>query len=777
MKTMLWALALALTPLSIFAQKHTISGHVTDAESGEELIGATIYVEELKSGAVTNVYGFYSITLEQGTYHLTYSFVGFQPVKRTIDLTSDIKMDIELGSGSETLQEVVIEAEAKDQNVTSVEMSKVNMKMETIKEIPALMGEVDVIKAIQLLPGVQTVGEGTSGFYVRGGGVDQNMIMLDEATVYNASHLMGFFSVFNSDAIKGLQLYKGGIPAEYGGRLSSVLDIRMKDGNNKKFAATGGIGTISSRLTLEGPIMKDKMSFLISGRRTYADQFLRFSPDTNVRKNKLYFYDLNGKWNWKVNDNNRLFVSAYTGEDVFKFADLFKLSWGNQTVTARWNHIFSNKLFMNLTGIYSRFDYGLGATSGVESFSWDSDIKDYSGKLDFNYFLNPKNTVRFGLISTYHIFNPGFARGEGEESIFNELKLQDSYALESALYISNEQKIGARITTRYGLRYSDFRNFGPGDMYGYDENYNVNDTTSYSSGEQINRYGGFEPRLGINYLINEEQSLKASYNRTRQYVQLASNSTASSPLDIWFPASKNVEPQIADQVAIGYFRNLKKNTYEASVEAYYKWMQNSIDFKDHAQLLLNPQLEGELRFGEARAYGLEFMVKKQEGKLTGWVSYTLARAERKIESINNGNWYKTKYDKLHDVSVVASYELSKRMQLGMTWVFGTGQAVTMPTGRMQYANMLVPVYSDRNAARMPAYHRMDLGLTVKPNPDKENKTLPWSGEWVFSIYNAYNRHNAFAINFRQDPENPNETIAEKVYLFPIIPAVTYNFKF
>ncbi|MGD1845583.1 MAG: carboxypeptidase-like regulatory domain-containing protein [Salibacteraceae bacterium] len=754
--------------------KHTISGYIRDASSGEELIGASVLVKELGTGTVANLYGFYSLTLPPGTYHLVYSYVGFQPLTREVVLDDHRKIDVEMATNAETIQEVVITGEKENANVENVEMSVVKMNMETIEKIPALMGEVDVIKAIQLMPGVQTIGEGTSGFYVRGGGVDQNMILLDEAPVYNASHLLGFFSVFNSDAIREVQLFKGGIPSEYGGRLSSVLDIRMKNGNNKKYNLTGGIGTISSRLTVEGPLVKNKGSFLVAGRRTYADLFLKLSPNADIRENQLFFYDLSTKANYKINDRNRIFLSGYFGRDTFKAGSDFKISWGNATGTIRWNHLFSDKLFSNLTLLYSDFDYSLGTPEGTEAFEWESKIRDYSAKLDFNYFLSPAITLKYGINSTYHRFSPGVARGIGDETIFTEIGQDDYNALEHAIYISNEHKITARLSATYGIRYSMFQNIGSGTIYNFDDNFEKIDSTVYSRGDIFNTYHGPEPRVGLRYSLDEFSSLKASYNRTRQYVHLASNSTSSSPLDVWIPSTPNVKPQLADQVAVGYFRNFRQNMFEASAEVYYKDMQNVVDFKDHAQLLLNPRLEGELRTGRAWAYGLEMLVRKNKGDFTGWVSYTLSRARRKIDGINEGRAYFAKYDKTHDVSVVGSYQLNERWNFAANWVFSTGSAVTLPTGRFEYGGIIAPVYSDRNGSRLPSYHRLDLAVTLKSKP-KENRR--WNGEWVFSVYNAYFRKNVFAINFRQDEDNPTQTYAEKLYLFPIIPAVTYNFNF
>jgi hypothetical protein len=755
-------------------KKYSLSGHVKDAETGEDLIGATIYVKELQAGTATNLYGFYSLSLVPGKYTFVYSYVGYQSHQATFDIQDLMTYDVELLAKGQELDEVVIIGEAINDNVTRTEMSAIKMDSKVINSIPALMGEVDIIKAIILLPGVQTISEGSSGFSVRGGSMDQNLIQLDEATVYNASHLMGFFSVFNNDAIKDVKLYKGDIPAAAGGRLSSLLDVRMKDGNTKKISARGGIGTISSRLTLEGPIAKDKASFIVSGRRTYADIFLKLFGNEDVRDNRIYFYDLNGKANWNINENNRVYFSGYYGNDIFKNPD-FKMGWGNLTFSGRWNHLFSKKLFSNFTLLYSKFNYELGTPPGEASaFEWKSNLKDRGGKADFTYFLNPQNTIKFGVSSIYHSFTPGTARGLGDEAFFGELTVEDNNALESGLYVSNEQKIGARITLKYGLRFSHFTNIGAATIYNYNDEYNVVDSTVYDKGVAFSPYSGFEPRLGITYILTDNSSIKSSYSRTRQYVQLAQNSTAGTPLDIWFPSSPNVKPQIADQVALGYFRNFRKNTIETSVEAYYKKTQNTIDFKDHAELLLNQQFEGELRFGSGEAYGLEFLAKFNIKKINGWVSYTLSRTERTIEGINDGKTYPTTYDKPHDVSIVLSWDVSKRISVGANWIYTTGSAVTFPTGRFVYGNRVAPLFSSRNGYRMPDYHRLDVSFTLK---SKEKPNRKWYYEWNLSFYNAYARKNPWVINFKQEPDNANKTYAEMIYLFGIVPAITFNFHF
>jgi hypothetical protein len=759
---------------SILEPKFTISGNITDALNGEQLIGATVFVKETSAGTTTNVYGFYSLSLPAGKYTLLYSFIGYKTQEQSIELKKNLTFNMSLATKTEQLNAVEITGERKGESVRKPEMSVVKMDVKTISRIPALMGEVDIIRALQLLPGVKTTSEGSTGFSVRGGAQDQNLILLDEAPVYNASHLLGFFSIFNNDALKDVKIYKGDIPAANGGRLSSLLDIRMKDGNNKSFSGKGGIGTISSRLTLEGPLVNENTSFIVSGRRTYVDMFLPLSSDKNVRENTLYFYDFNAKISHRFNDKNRLFISGYMGRDVFenKFA---YMDFGNQTLTARWNHLFSSKLFSNFTFIYSKYDYALGSPEEqANAFIWKSKMKDFNFKADFNLFANPNNTVKFGIQSTYHTFNPGSVKSTGADATFNQLIMPLQYSLESAVYVSNEQKIGELLSLKYGLRLSMFNNIGEATNFIYNNLYQPIDSTVHDDGEFYNTYINIEPRLAANYQLNEVSSLKASYSRTAQYIQLAQNSTAGTPLDIWFACSPNVKPQLADQLAIGYARNLRNNTLEASVEAYYKNMQNAIDFKDQADLLFNEFLEGEIRRGKAWAYGIEFLLRKTEGKLTGWIGYTYSVARRQVDGINNGNAYNAPYDKPNDVSIVLNYELNKRHMFSMNWVYSTGNPVTFPTGRAQIGNNIIPIYSDRNAYRMPDYHRLDVSYVLKP---KERPNRKWDWELNFSIYNAYGRKNAWTINFVQDKQNPELTYAEKTYLFSIIPAVTFNFEF
>jgi len=571
-----------------------------------------------------------------------------------------------------------------------------------------------------------------------------------------------------------MQLYKGAIPAEYGGRLSSVVDIKMKEGNSKSFAGKAGVGTIASRLTLESPL-GDRGSVMLSGRRTYLDMFLAFSRDTSIRENKIYFYDLNTKVNYRLNDKNRIFLSAYTGKDVFRDGGSFNTNWGNSTTTIRWNHLFSPKLFSNLTAYYSDYNYALSAKEEDSfEFIWESDLNDVGLKYDFGYYANPTTTVKFGVQSIFHKIKPGIAQAKGSEIELGSLEIENNKSLETAIYVAQEQKIGSKLKLEGGLRLSALHNLGPGDVFTYNEAYQVIDTTTYKKNEVYNSYFNLEPRLGIKYTLGNSSSIKLSYNRTAQYIQLASNSTSSSPLDVWFPSSQTVKPQQANQIAAGFFKNFLDNNLETSVEVYYKTFSNAIDFKDHAQLLLNPQLEGELRFGEARAYGLEFFFQKNIGRLTGWLSYTLSRSEKKIEGINSGNWYNAKFDKTHDISLVSSYNLNKKWILSANWVYSTGNAVTLPTGKYESLGRTIPIYSERNGERMPSYHRLDFSATWKLNSLFFKKA---ENNVVFSIYNVYNRKNAFSINFRDSDTEPGTKIAEKTYLFGILPAITWNIEF
>jgi len=774
--------------------RFTVSGSIKDAANGEGLIGAIVQVQGQAVGTSTNEYGFYSLTLPSGNYTLVYSYLGYVNQIRPVTLTRSQKIDIQLASEDVQIAEVVVTATKPDQNVRSMEMGVAKLEMKTIQAVPALLGEVDVVRAVQLLPGVSTVGEGASGFNVRGGGVDQNLILLDEAPVYNSAHLLGFFSVFNPDAVKDVKLIKGGIPAQYGGRLSSLLDIRMKEGNSKRFSALGGIGTVSSRLTLEGPIQKDKSSFIVAGRRSYGDLFLKLSSNENLRDNQLYFYDLSTKVNFTMGPKDRLFVSGYFGNDVFgiQSADgetAFGFRWGNRTGTIRWNHLFSDKLFANLTAVYSDYDYSLGSPTGAQAFEWKSRIYNYSGKADFSYYLNASNTITFGASVIRYRFHPGEAGPVGENRSFSRYALDNQHAVEYAAYIDNEQSFGSRLSLQYGIRFSAYNFIGAQTVYEYagegiDRKVMVGSRT-YDKGESIALYTNPEPRLSLRYTLDETSSIKASYNRMAQYVHLISNSTAASPFDVWSPTTRNIKPELADQVAVGYFRNFKENMYETSVEVFYKEMQNQIDYIPGAQVLLNQNLEADLLYGRGRAYGLELYAKKNTGQLTGWISYTLSRSERLFDGLNvdgasgQAQWYPAKYDRRHIGSVVGIYDFNKRWRFSGTFSYTTGVATTFPNGRYELDGgaITVPHNTDgsRNNFRVPAYHRLDLAATLQ---GKKNDTRRWKGEWVFSVYNAYARRNPFTIFFRQNPDDPTKTEAVRLSIFgTFLPSITYNFKF
>ncbi|MBI5217623.1 MAG: TonB-dependent receptor [Bacteroidia bacterium] len=768
---------LFLLNISAFAQnKFTISGYVKDERTGEELIGATVFIKELSAtGASANAYGFYSITIPEGNYTVAAQYVGYEAKSVTIKLKQNTKLDFILNVKISELKEVEITAEKNDENITKTRMGIEKIDVKEIKNIPVFFGEKDILKTIQLMPGVKSAGEGNSGFFVRGGAADQNLILLDEATVYNSSHLLGFFSVFNSDAIKDVTLCKGNQPSEYGGRLSSVLDIKMQDGNNQKFGAEGGIGLISSRLKIEGPIVKDKGSFTISGRRTYADLFLKLSNDEKINDAKLYFYDLNVKTNYRLNDKNRIFLSGYFGKDVLGLGDKFGIDWGNATGTLRWNHLFSDRLFSNTSLIFSNYDYIINIDFSGTKGEIISRIQDYNLKQDFQYFANSKNQFKFGFNSIYHKIIPGAVTIESDSTI-SELNLTHKNALENAIFLSHEYKPNALLSFEPGFRLTSFNLLGGGDFYTYNTEGEATDTTSYSSKEFVKSWFNIEPRFSMNYLLNEKNSLKASYSRNIQNLHLLSNSTSGSPTDLWIPSSNNVKPEIADQIAVGYFRNFKDNTYEFSTEVYYKNLQNQIDYKDGAELRFNENPESQLLFGTGRAYGIELFLKKKYGKLNGWIGYTLARTEKKIEGINSGQYYPAKQDRTHDISIVGIYEISKKWTVSATWVYYTGNAVSFPSGKYEINGQVVNYYTERNGYRMPAYHRLDIGVTwqrKKTDPDSHRG----ESNWNFSCYNAYGRENAYTITFQEDPDDATKTQAIQTTLFRWVPSVSYNFKF
>jgi hypothetical protein len=761
-------LTFILTLPSVSQNRFTLSGTIRNGETGEVLIGATLLVKELPGvGVTSNAYGFYSLTFPEGTYTILVQYLGFKTRKDTLNFNDNRLINYDLTPEPIKLGEVVVSGERSNANVTSTEIGVNKLEVKEIESIPVLLGEKDILKTIQLLPGIQSAGEGSTGFYARGGGTDQNLIVLDEAPIYNSSHLLGFLSVFNSDAIKDVKVMTGGIPAEYGGRLSSVLDIRTNDGNNKEFGGSGGIGLLASRLMVEGPIVKDQGSFIISGRRTYADLFLKLSSDTTLNRASLYFYDLNMKANYTLGDKDRLYLSGYFGRDNFAFSNTFGFNWGNTTATLRWNHIFANHLFSNTSLIYSDYEYSNTIGVGTSQFQITSGIQDLNFKTDFQYFTDASGTVKFGLNSIYHTFLPGKVTSIAG-SIINNTALENKFALENALYVAHEIDMIPGVKVNYGLRFSAFSLIGPAHLYDYDEYGNISDTLTYGSGNIIKTYVSLEPRLAVNILLNETSSLKTSYTRTTQYLHLLSNSTTTNPSDVWVPSTNNVKPQFADQIDAGYFRNFLDNEYEASLELYYKRMQNVIDYKNGADLQINPTVEALLLYGTARSYGAELLVRKRAGRLSGWIGYTLSKTEEQFDQINNGNPFPARQDRTHDISIVLIYNHNSEWNFSATWVYNTGNAVTFPSGNYWLDGRLVPYYTERNGYRMPAYHRLDLSATWTLGPHSNLN---------FSLYNAYNRMNPYAINFQQDPNDPNKTQAVQTTFFPIIPSVTYNFTF
>lgn len=774
-------------PKLTFAQKNkTISGFVKEESSGESLLGANVYVKETMKGTVTNQYGFYSLTIPEGNYTLVFSFIGFQNQEFPILLDKDLRKNASLQSNAIETKEVVISGEKLDRNVQSTEMGREKIDIEKIKTLPSFLGEVDILKTIQLLPGVSAAGEGNSGFYVRGGGPDQNLILLDEANVYNAAHLFGFFSVFNADAVQNITLTKGNMPANYGGRLSSVLDIQMREGNNKKFKVQGGIGFVSSRLTIEGPIKKDTSSFIISARRTFIDLFLGkpfIKSSSPFNGNKYYFYDLNAKVNYRLSDKDRLFLSGYFGRDVFNFKSQnsdfsLNIPWGNATATARWNHLFSNKLFLNTSLIYTNYDFQFEGGQEQFSFKLFSGITDYNAKTDFTWVPSPKHNIKFGANYIYHIFVPSNASARSGNVNFNLGDIVKQYAHDGAIYFNDEFDINHRWLLNGGIRLTMFSQVGPFDRYILDPISNLpSDTIHYSKGDVVKSYPNIEPRFAVRYSLNESSSLKASYSQNYQYIHLASLSGISLPTDTWVPSSDRVKPQFGTQYALGYFKNFKNNNYETSVEVYYKSMKNQIEYQEGflPENQVNGNLDNYFVFGKGWSYGTEFFIKKSKGNFSGWIGYTIAWTKRKFEDLNLGNTFFPKYDRRHDVSLVLTYEISKKWTLGATWVYATGNLNTFPQRLylLSNGNIVQDYGGQRNNYRIAPYHRLDVSATLKGKSTKK-----FESSWNFSVFNAYNRYNPYIIYFDNKFENNVVTVqAKQISLFPIIPSVTYNFKF
>ncbi|MBI3238016.1 MAG: TonB-dependent receptor [Flavobacteriia bacterium] len=748
---------------SLFGQeKATLSGTIEEGKKGEELIGATIKIKDQNIGAQTNEYGFYSLTLPVGTYTFIISSYGYESLDTTINLATSQQLNIQLKEeGGTELEEVVITTERQDGNVKDPVMGVERLDPKELSKIPVLFGEKDIIKTMQLLPGVKSAGEGNAGYYVRGGAADQNLILLDEAPVYNASHLLGFFSTFNSDAIKDAVLYKGTQPANFGGRLSSVLDIKMNEGNAKRYNVSGGLGLISSKLNVEGPIVKDKGSFLVTGRRTYADLFLKASE--KFKNNTLYFYDLNAKMNYRVGKKDRLFLSGYFGRDVLGVGQTFGFNWGNATATLRWNHIINDKLFSNTSVIYSSYDYKISIKGGDVKFDITSLIRDWNVKQEFQYFANTRNKIRFGFNVINHDITPGQVDAETAVGI-NATKLSPTRSLESAVFVTNDWNAMDNLTVSYGVRLSGFSVLGNGqEVYTYDAAGDVASTTIYKKNEFLKTYWNVEPRISASYSYSKVASIKAAYSRNAQNIHLVSNATSSSPTDVWLASSINTKSELADQFSLGWFKNFKENMYEVNVETYYKSMMNQIDYRNGANTQANELLEGELLYGIGRAYGVEMIIKKKRGRFTGWVGYTLSRTERKIDGINNNNWYAAKQD---------IYDITPKLSVSALFIYYTGNAVTFPSGKYTINGETQFLYTERNGYRMPAYHRLDLGVTwIRKNTEK------FESSWNFSLYNAYGRENAYSITFRESKTNPGTTEAVQTTLFRWIPAITYNFKF
>jgi len=756
---------------AIAQNNYTINGVVKDSLSGETLIGVTLkFTASGQSGTSTNAYGFYSYKLSGGEYNLNVSYIGYKSINKKIKVNSDIRLDLNM-IPENILEEIVISAEKRNDNIINAQMGVAKINLNEIRNVPVLFGERDVLKTLQLLPGIKSAGEKNSGFFVRGGSIDQNLILLDEAPVYNASHLLGFFSTFNSDAIKDVSVFKGGMPAQYGGRLSSVLDIRMNDGNKKEFTAEGGLGLISSRLKLEGPLLENKSSFMISGRRTYADAFLALSSDSAINRNTLYFYDLNAKVNYQIDDENTIYLSGYFGRDELGLSETFGFDWGNATSTLRWNHLFSNRLFSNTSLIYSNYNYVIQNFLEDNNFKVNSSIRDLNLKQDFQLALNNSHNVRFGLDLIRHTISPGSITSSATSSV-NEITIEKRKGSEIAAYISDEWEVNDKLNLVYGLRTSSFFLFGPGEFFTYDSEGNTTSSRVYNSGQLVQSYINLEPRISASYQLNGFASLKTSYTRNAQNLHLMSNSTASSPTDLYIMSSNNVKPELADQISLGYFRNFMDDNYEFSTELYYKKMQNQIDYRSGTDLRGNTKVESELLFGDGRAYGIEFFLKKRFGKLNGWVGYTLSKTERQFNDIDMGEWFNAKQDRTHDLSLVGIYKAGERWTLSSTFVFNTGNAVTFPSGKYQINNRTFFSYPKRNSDRMPDYHRLDVSATLEGKPNRKLKS-----SWSFGIYNLYNRQNAFTIDFREDPENSSRTQAVQTTLFGIIPSVTWNFKF
>ncbi|HEY6064288.1 MAG TPA: TonB-dependent receptor, partial [Chitinophagaceae bacterium] len=732
----------------IFPNRFSLNGYVKDSLSGESIIGATVSVNGQSKGVASNQYGFYSITLDEGTYTISVSHVSYQGKSIHLELKSNQSFNFEILSKSSYNNEVTVYSKRRDANVKNAQMGKVDLSMTQIRNIPAFMGEVDLLKAIQLLPGVRNAGEGNAGFYVRGGGPDQNLILLDDAVVYNTGHLFGFFSIFNSDAIKNVSLIKGGMPAQYGGRLSSVVDVSMKDGNINKLQMDGGIGLIASRFSIQGPLKKNKASFIISARRTYADALAKpfIKKSSAFYGSGYFFYDLNAKVNYRFSEKDRLYVSGYFGRDVFDFNNSkrsFKtnIPWGNSTATLRWNHVFNRRMFSNTTLLFNDYKFKFTATQENFEIGLSSGIRDGSIKTDLDYYPLPNHKLKFGGLLTYHKFIPNVVSGRQDSIIFTPNNEGTKYAAETAIYLQDDWEIGEKWKINYGLRWSSFTQIGPYKKFIRDANGNKLDSTVYKSFKPVKTYGGLEPRITIRYALNDETSVKAAVTRNLQYIHMVSNSGTTLPTDLWVPSTYIVRPQISWLYAAGLFKNFADNKYETSVELYYKNMRNQVEYEEGYTPSLNDP-ENEFVFGRGWSYGAEILVNKTKGRFTGWVGYTLSWTWRKFTQLNEGERYPAKYDRRHDLSVVANYEKNKKWKFGAVFVYGTGNAITLPERFYIINGVLTQEYSKLNQYRMKAYHRIDLSATLTPTQKKKHKL---SSYWIFSIYNLYSRLNPYFI--------------------------------
>lgn len=776
-------LFLLIAPTLIYAQKKvTLSGYMQDGRSSEALIAATVYVQELGIGTQSNNYGFYSISVPPGTYTFVFSYIGFATQTKTIDLQTSKKLNIGL-ENENTMEEVEITSEKQDKNISGTQMGTITLSAQSVKKLPVIFGETDILKTLQLMPGVQSAGEGNSGFYVRGGGPDQNLILLDDAVVYNTGHLFGFFSVFNTDALNNVTLIKGGMPAKYGGRLSSVVDVSMKEGNMKEYHAEGGIGIIASRLTLEGPIKKDKGSFMLSGRRTYIDVLIKPFATGAMRNSGYFFYDANLKANYRITAKDRVFLSGYFGRDKFKFASesgsfSADIPWGNSTATLRWNHLFNDRLFLNTTAVYNDYQFAFGATQGDFDFKLSSGVRDYNAKIDLDYFSAFNHNFKGGLAYTYHKFIPNQISGSAGETELTPNNALIKYAHEGGAYIMDEFDPTNWLKINAGIRYSWFGQVGPYTLYETDLNGKRTDSTTYQQGELVTTYGGWEPRLNMRFELNERSSIKASVTKTYQYIHLVSNNGSTLPTDLWVPSTLIVQPQESWQYSLGYFRNFFDNALETSIEVYYKDLKQQVEYREGyvPSTIQDPELD--FVFGNGEAYGAEFFINKTKGKFTGWIGYTLSWTYRTFPDLNNGNRYPAKYDRRHDLSIVASYELSPKWTFSTVFVYGSGNAITLPTNYYFINQTVVPQYSELNAYRLFPYHRMDLSAVLTPQRQKR-KNKKWESSWAFSIYNVYSRQNPYFlyVDTGGDLEEGVETTVKQVSIFPILPSITYNFKF